>query len=113
MERNYLQKMFEETLSEVEKEAMTVASVICMEGLDIEVMYSLYMPDCPHLLYDIVDSLCARNLLFREHKRICCKKEISDAVLEVASVNERCLENLLMSLEEYLSVGPLDDCLAR
>lgn len=64
MERNYLQKMFEETLSEVEKEAMTVASVICMEGLDIEVMYNLYMPDCPHLLYDIVDSLCARNLLF-------------------------------------------------
>lgn len=113
MEKKYLQKMFEETLTEVEKEAMTVASVICMEGLDIEVMYNLYMPDCPHLLYDIVDSLCARNLLFREHKRICCKKEISDAVLEVASVNERCLENLLMSLEEYLSVGPLDDCLAR
>ena len=113
MERIYLQKMFEETLSEDEKEVMAVASVICREGLDVEVLYNLYMPNSPHLLYDIVDSLCVRDLLFREHKRICCNKEISDAVLEVASVNERCLENLLMSLEEYLSVGPLDDYLAR
>lgn len=33
MERNYLQKMFEETFSEDEKEVMAVASVICREAL--------------------------------------------------------------------------------
>ena len=56
--------MFEETLSEVEKEAMTVASVICMEGLDIEVMYNLYMQQTAHISYTTLLTLFVREICF-------------------------------------------------
>lgn len=113
MERNYLQKMFEETLSEDEKEVMAVASVICREGLDVVVLYNLYMPNSPHLLYDIVGSLCVKNWLVCEHNRICCDRDVAEIVLEKEIIKENCLANLLMNLDEYLSIKPLDEYLSR
>lgn len=113
MERNYLQKMFEETLSEDEKEVMAVASVICREGLAAEVLYNLYMPNSPHLLYDIVGSLCVKKWLVCEHNRICCDRDVAEIVLEKEIIQGNCLANLLMNLDEYLSIKPLDEYLSR
>mgnify|MGYP002658380035 CR=1 FL=1 len=113
MEKEYIQKVFTETLEDNEKQLMTVASIICIEGLDIDVLYHLYNPDCPHALYNIADSLCIRNWLLREHKRICCDRNIANAILEIVPARESCLMNLLANIEEYLSIEPLDDYLSR
>ena len=105
--------MFEETLSEDEKEVMAVASVICREGLAAEVLYNLYMPNSPHLLYDIVGSLCVKKWLVCEHNRICCDRDVAEIVLEKEIIQGNCLANLLMNLDEYLSIKPLDEYLSR
>lgn len=113
MDKEYIQKMFAETLSEDERLLISVASVICVEGLDIEVLFHLYMPDNPHVLYDIVDSLCRRNWLFRDHKHIYCDTGIASSILEKAPVREIDLKCLLENLDGNLSIEPLDDHLSR
>ena len=52
--------MFEETLTEVEKEAMTVASVICMEGLDIESCIT-FICQTAHISYTTLLTLFVRE----------------------------------------------------
>ena len=113
MDKEYIQKMFAETLSEDERLLISVASVICVEGLDIEVLFHLHMPHSPHVLYDMVDSLCRRNWLFRDQKRIYCDTGIASAILEKASVRGSDLKCLLANLDGYLSIEPLDDYLSR
>ena len=113
MDKEYIQKMFAETLSEDERLLISVASVICVEGLDIEVLFHLYMPDNPHVLYDMVDSLCRRNWLFRDHKHIYCDTGIASSILEKAPVREIDLKCLLENLDGTLSIEPLDDHLSR
>lgn len=111
--KDYIQKMFAETLSEEERLLISVASVICVEGLDIEVLFHLHMPDSPHVLYDMVDSLCRKNWLFRDQKRIYCDTGIASAILEKASVRGSDLKYLLANLDGYLSIEPLDNYLSR
>ena len=113
MDKEYIQKMFAETLSEDERLLISVASIICVEGLDIEVLFHLHMPNSPHVLYDMVDSLCRRNWLFRDQRRIYCDTGIASAILEKASVRGSDLKCLLANLDGYLSIEPLDDYLSR
>ena len=89
--KEHIQKLFVDTLTEDEKRIISVASVICVEGLDMETLFHLLMPDSPHVFYDIIDSLCKRNWLFQEHKRIYCDTYISNVVLEEAPANTDCL----------------------
>lgn len=111
--KEHIQKLFVDTLTEDEKRIISVASVICVEGLDMETLFHLLMPDSPHVFYDIIDSLCKRNWLFQEHKRIYCDTYISNVVLEEAPANTDCLRSLLVNLDTFLSIDPLDDYLSR
>ena len=113
MDKEYIQNMFDETLSEDEKLLIGIANIICLEGLEIEVLFRLHMPDSPQALYFMVDSLCTRKWLIRDHKRIYCNTDIISAIEEKTLVQGNDLKRLLENLEGYLSIEPLDDYLSR
>lgn len=95
------------------KQVMTVASVVCVEGLDLEVLCNICEPNCPQALYEVAEALCRGNWLLREHRRIHCNPAIADAVLERNAIGESRMKSLLINLKDYLEINPLDDYLSR
>lgn len=95
------------------KQVMTVASVVCVEGLDLEVLCNICEPNCPQALYEVAEALCRGNWLLREHRRIHCNPAIADAVLERNAICESRMKSLLINLKDYLEINPLDDYLSR
>lgn len=49
MDKEYIQKVVAEFPEDV-KQVMTVASVVCVEGLDLEVLCNICEPNCPQAL---------------------------------------------------------------
>lgn len=113
MNKENIRKMFAETLTEEEKRLMTIASVICMEGLEIAALCNLHKPDDPHVLCDMISSLDRRNWLFLDHNRIYCDTEVSCAILDKRTLRVNYLMCLLSNLDGYLSIEPLDDYVSR
>lgn len=95
------------------KQVMTVASVVCVEGLDLEVLCNICEPNCPQALYEVAEALCRGNWLLREHRRIHCNPAIADAVLERNAIGGSRMKSLLINLKDYLEINPLDDYLSR
>lgn len=112
MDKEYIQKVVAEFPEDV-KQVMTVASVVCVEGLDLEVLCNICEPNCPQALCDVADALCRSNWLLREHKRIHCNPAIADAVLERNAIGESRMKSMLINLKDYLEINPLDDYLSR
>ena len=92
---------------------MTIASVICMEGLEIAALCNLHKPDDPHVLCDMISSLDRRNWLFLDHNRIYCDTGVSCAILDKRTLRVNYLMCLLSNLDGYLSIEPLDDYASR
>lgn len=95
------------------KQVMTVASVVCVEGLDLEVLCNICEPNCPQALCDVADALCRSNWLLREHKRVHCDPVIAGAVLEQNAIGGSRMKSMLINLKDYLEINPLDDSLSR
>lgn len=95
------------------KQVMTVASVVCVEGLDLEVLCNICEPNCPQALCDVADALCRSNWLLREHKRVHCDPVIAGAVLEQNAIGGSRMKSMLINLKDYLEINPLDDYLSR
>lgn len=112
MDKEYIQKVVAEFPEDV-KQVMTVASVVCVEGLDLEVLCNICEPNCPQALYEVAEALCRGNWLLREHRRIHCNPAIADAVLERNAICESRMKSLLINLKDYLEINPLDDYLSR
>lgn len=112
MDKEYIQKVVAEFPEDV-KQVMTVASVVCVEGLDLEVLCNICEPNCPQALCDVADALCRSNWLLREHKRVHCDPVIAGAVLEQNAIGGSRMKSLLINLKDYLEINPLDDYLSR
>lgn len=112
MDKEYIQKVVSEFPEDV-KQVMTVASVVCVEGLDLEVLCNICEPNCPQALCEVAEALCRGNWLLREHRRIHCNPAIADAVLERNAICESRMKSLLINLKDYLEINPLDDYLSR
>lgn len=112
MDKEYIQKVVSEFPEDV-KQVMTVASIVCVEGLDLEVLCNICEPNCPQALYEVAEALCRGNWLLREHRRIHCNPAIADAVLERNAICESRMKSLLINLKDYLEINPLDDYLSR
>lgn len=95
------------------KQVMTVASVVCVEGLDLEVLCNICEPNCPQALYEVAEALCRGNWLLREHKRVHCDPVIAGAVLEQNAIGGSRMKSMLINLKDYLEINPLDDYLSR
>lgn len=95
------------------KQVMTVASVVCVEGLDLEVLCNICEPNCPQALCDVADALCRSNWLLREHKRVHCDPVIAGAVLEQNAIGGSRMKSMQINLKDYLEINPLDDYLSR
>lgn len=112
MDKEYIQKVVAEFPEDV-KQVMTVASVVCVEGLDLEVLCNICEPNCPQALCDVADALCRSNWLLREHKRVHCDPVIAGAVLEQNAIGGSRMKSMLINLKDYLEINPLDDYLSR
>lgn len=112
MDKEYIQKVVAEFPEDV-KQVMTVASVVCAEGLDLEVLCNICEPNCPQALCDVADALCRSNWLLREHKRVHCDPVIAGAVLEQNAIGGSRMKSMLINLKDYLEINPLDDYLSR
>lgn len=112
MDKEYIQKVVAEFPEDV-KQVMTVASVVCVEGLDLEVLCNICEPNCPQALCDVTDALCRSNWLLREHKRVHCDPVIAGAVLEQNAIGGSRMKSMLINLKDYLEINPLDDYLSR
>lgn len=112
MDKEYIQKVVAEFPEDV-KQLMTVASVVCVEGLDLEVLCNICEPNCPQALCDVADALCRSNWLLREHKRVHCDPVIAGAVLEQNAIGGSRMKSMLINLKDYLEINPLDDYLSR
>lgn len=112
MDKEYIQKVVAEFPEDV-KQVMTVASVVCVEGLDLEVLCNICEPNCPQALCDVADALCRSNWLLREHKRVHCDPVIAGAVLEQNAIVGSRMKSMLINLKDYLEINPLDDYLSR
>lgn len=95
------------------KQVMTVASVVCVEGLELEILCNICEPNCPQALCDVADALCRSNWLLREHKRVHCDPVIAGAVLEQNAIGGSRMKSMLINLKDYLEINPLDDYLSR
>ena len=112
MDKEYIQRVVAEFPEDV-KQVMTVASVVCVEGLDLEVLCNICEPNCPQALCDVADALCRSNWLLREHKRVHCDPVIAGAVLEQNAIGGSRMKSMLINLKDYLEINPLDDYLSR
>lgn len=112
MDKEYIQKVVAEFPEDV-KQVMTVASVVCVEGLDLEVLCNICEPNCPQALCDVADALCRSNWLLREHKRVHCDPVIAGAVLEQNAIGGSRMKSMLINMKDYLEINPLDDYLSR
>lgn len=112
MDKEYIQKVVAEFPEDL-KQVMTVASVVCVEGLDLEVLCNICEPNCPQALCDVADALCRSNWLLREHKRVHCDPVIAGAVLEQNAIGGSRMKSMLINLKDYLEINPLDDYLSR
>lgn len=112
MDKEYIQKVVAEFPEDV-KQVMTVASVVCVEGLDLEALCNICEPNCPQALCDVAEALCRSNWLLREHKRIHCDPVIAGAVLEQNAIGGSRMKSMLINLKDYLEINPLDDYLSR
>lgn len=113
MNKEYIQKMFCETLTEGEQRMLGILSVICSEGLSRRVACEVIKSESPVAFDALIDNLYSRNWLFCDHQTVYCDNPIRDAVLEVAQIDAESMIKMLSSLKEYIVLQPLDNMLSR
>ena len=113
MDKEYIKKMYMETLTEEEQYLIKVLSVICSEGISIDIACKILMPKNPQHFNTLMDSLCSRNWLFYDHRTVLGEPEISQIILEVSPIDSDLSINILSSLLKNIALKPLDDMMAK
>ena len=113
MEKDYIEKMYLETLTEKEQRLVSLFSVICSEGLSLEVAFNVFKPDNPKEFNTSVDKLCACNWLYNDYQTISCDPQVAKVVLEITSIDISTIEKVLSGIRNNIILRPLDDMLKR
>lgn len=113
MDKDYIKKMYIDTLSVEEQQLITICSVICTEGLSIDVVCNLLKPDNPLTFNSLVEKLSVWNWLFSDNQTIFIEQQVADAVLEIAPIDTDTADKLLCSMQEYIDLSPLEDMINR
>lgn len=113
MDKEYIRNMYLETLTEKEQRLVSLFSVICSEGLSLEVAFNVLKPDNPKEFNTSVDKLCACNWLFNDYHTISCDPQVAKAVLEITSLDFSTIEEVLSGIRNNIVLHPLDDMLKR
>ena len=113
MDSEYIIKKFQDALTEEERELINVFSVICIEGVSVDVLCNVLKPDNPREFNVLVEKLSAWNWLFSDHQTVFCEQQIATAVLEDKAIKADSVEKILSALREYIVLQPLDDMISR
>lgn len=113
MEKDYIKRMFMESLTEEEQDLITLFSVICIEGVSVNVVCNILKPDNTREFNSLVEKLCGRNWLFCDNQMIYSDSQIAAAVLEVSELESDSVFKILSNLGEYIVLQPLDDMISR
>ena len=100
MEKDYIEKMYLETLTEKEQRLVSLFSVICSEGLSLEVAFNVFKPDNPKEFNTSVDKLCACNWLYNDYQTISCDPQVAKVVLEITSIDISTIEKVLSGIRK-------------
>lgn len=113
MDRDYIKRMYLEALAAEEQHLITACSVLCTEGLRIDVLCNLLKPDNPLAFNSLVEKLSVWNWLFSDNQTIFIEQQVADAVLGIAPIDTNTADKLLCSMQEYIDLSPLDDMINR
>lgn len=112
MYTGYVDKMLE-TLTIEEQDLISVLSVICKEGLYVNVACDVLMPDWPREFNSLIDGLSTRDLIFCDCQTIYIEQSVAEVALKNNPVKSNVAVRLLASLTKYIVLQPLDDMLSR
>lgn len=113
MEKDYIKRMYMESLTGEEQDLITLFSVICIEGVSANVVCNILKPDNTREFNSLVEKLCGRNWLFCDNQVIYSDSQIAAAVLEVSELESDSVFKILSNLREYIVLKPLDDMISR
>ena len=113
MDKEYIKSKYIESLAEEEQKLIALFSVICIEGVSINVVCNIVKPDNPREFNSLVEKLCGWNWLFCDHQTIYSDPQIAAAVLEVSELKSDSVAKILSNLREYIVLQPLDDMISR
>ena len=113
MDKEYIKSKYIESLTEEEQNLITLFSVICIEGVSVNVVCNILKPDNPREFNSLVEKLCGWNWLFCDNQTIYSDPQIAAAVLEISELKSDSVFKLLSTLREYIVLKPLDDMISR
>jgi len=113
MDKEYIKSKYIESLTEEEQNLITLFSVICIEGVSVNVVCNILKPDNPREFNSLVEKLCGWNWLFCDNQTIYSDPQIAAAVLEISELKSDSVFKLLSTLSEYIVLKPLDDMISR
>ena len=109
----HIKKMFKETLTEEEREIISAFSVICREGLSLDVVCNVLMQDRPQNFNSLINELNARNWIFCDCQTIYIEESVVETVLKIHPIKINMAIRMLISLTKYIVLQPLDDMIPR
>lgn len=113
MDKEYIKSKYIESLTEEEQNLITIFSVICIEGVSVNVVCNILKPDNPREFNSLVEKLCGWNWLFCDNQTIYCDPQVAAAVLEISELKSDSVFKILSTLREYIVLKPLDDMISR
>lgn len=113
MDKEYIKSKYIESLTEEEQNLITLFSIICIEGVSVNVVCNILKPDNPREFNSLVEKLCGWNWLFCDNQTIYSDPQIAAAVLEISELKSDSVAKILSNLREYIVLKPLDDMISR
>ena len=113
MDKEYIKSKYIESLTEEEQNLINLFSVICVEGVSVNVVCNILKPDNPREFNSHVEKLCGWNWLFCDNQTIYSDPQIAAAVLEISELKSDSVFKILSTLREYIVLKPLDDMISR
>ena len=113
MDKEYIKSKYIESLTEEEQNLITLFSIICIEGVSVNVVCNILKPDNPREFNSLVEKLCGWNWLFCDNQTIYSDPQIAAAVLEISELKSDSVFKILSTLREYIVLKPLDDMISR
>jgi len=113
IDKGYIKKMFKEKLTVEEQKMVGLLSIICSEGLPMDVLFNVLKPDNPKAFNLSVDKLCKSNWIFIDYQTIYCDQQIATAVLELTTIDTDLVKKVLIGLQRKIVLHPLDDMLSK
>lgn len=113
IDKESIKTMFKETLSVEEQHLVALLSVICSEGLSLDVVFNVLNPDDPKAFSSFVDKLCRCNWIFIDYQTIYCDPKIASAVMELTTIEAGIVKKVLLGLKKNIVLHPLDEMLSK